>query len=586
MYKNIPKNPIKFGLYISGFHKKFVIPALICVIVASILGGRINLIVVKNLTDALSSRNIDYNSVWTWAIAFPLVFFITEDIWRASGFLGMRWFMNFRFSAYEALYDYLTLHSKDYFNSRFAGSLANKIAHAVDGTEALFEKILWEFIPLFIILIWYVVYSWLTNPILGIIVTVWTVIFLSVNYWFSRKLQPKSMEFADALSTLKGRLVDSLSNISLVHEYAYVQGERNYIKKFVKDQHKTGLDHWQLSEWMLLTNGGILFLFMFAFISTSIYLFRDGVVTAGVIIVVISIVKDLSDRMLFLGQEIRDAGKFFGEAQEGLEEILKEHLIVNSPNAKPLRFTDGEISIESIDFDYENTNVFRNFSLVIPKGQKIGFVGRSGAGKTTFVSLLLRHFEIKKGEIKIDGQNISEVTLESLRKIISFVPQDTSLFHRTIRENISYSNSGATLTQVKKAARLAQADKFIESLPKSYETLVGERGVKLSGGQRQRIAIARAFLKNAPILILDEATSSLDSESEHAIQESLETLMKGRTVIAIAHRLSTLKEMDRIVVISRGKIVEDGNPDTLLAKKDGIFRNMWDHQVKGFIIDE
>ncbi|HZE87576.1 MAG TPA: ATP-binding cassette domain-containing protein, partial [Methylomirabilota bacterium] len=217
--------------------------------------------------------------------------------------------------------------------------------------------------------------------------------------------------------------------------------------------------------------------------------------------------------------------------------------------------------------------------------QKVGLVGKSGAGKTTFVSLLLRHFEIQKGDITIDEQNISDVTLESLRRNIAFVPQDTSMFHRTIKENISYSNPDATDEEVRRAAKLANANEFIESLPQKYETLVGERGVKLSGGQRQRIAIARAFLKNAPILILDEATSSLDSESEHAIQESLEKLMKDRTVIAIAHRLSTLKKMDRIIVIKSGKIAEDGNPDDLLEKPNGLFKNMWNHQIKGFITD-
>jgi ABC-type multidrug transport system fused ATPase/permease subunit len=242
--------------------------------------------------------------------------------------------------------------------------------------------------------------------------------------------------------------------------------------------------------------------------------------------------------------------------------------------------------IEAIDFEYENTSVFKDFSLHIPAGQKVGFVGRSGAGKTTFVSLLLRHFDIQKGAIKVDGQNITDVTLESLRRAIAFVPQDTSLFHRTIRENIRYSNPDANDEAVYRAAKMAQAHDFITKLPDGYETLVGERGVKLSGGQRQRIAIARAFLKNAPILILDEATSSLDSESEHAIQVSLEELMKNRTVIAIAHRLSTLKKMDRIVIIEDGNIVEDGNPEALLQRTDGVFKNMWEHQVKGFIVED
>jgi ATP-binding cassette subfamily B protein len=337
---------------------------------------------------------------------------------------------------------------------------------------------------------------------------------------------------------------------------------------------------------MLFANNILIFIFMLLMIGTSVYLFQQHVVSIGVIVMIIAIVGDLTGQLFFIGMEIKNTTKYYGEAQEGLEEILQEHLIVDAANAKPVVFAKGAITIDSIDFEYENTKVFKDFSVAIPAGQKIGFVGRSGAGKTTLASLLLRHFEPQKGEIKIDGQNILDATLESLRRAIAFVPQDTSLFHRTILENIKYSSPEALDSEIKHAAKLAQADKFIEQLPEGYNTTVGERGVKLSGGQRQRIAIARAFLKKAPILILDEATSSLDSESEQAIQDSLEKLMKGKTVIAIAHRLSTLKKMNRIVIIENGKIVEDGLPEDLLKKANGIFKNMWDHQVKGFLVDE
>jgi ABC-type multidrug transport system fused ATPase/permease subunit len=318
----------------------------------------------------------------------------------------------------------------------------------------------------------------------------------------------------------------------------------------------------------------------------SLYLFQKGSITVGVVVMIITIVGLLTNQLFFLGQQLRDAAKFYGQTKEGLEEILTKHRIVDAPNAQNVHFSRGDIALQAVNFSYDNSSVFKNFSINIPAGQKVGLVGRSGAGKTTFVSLLLRHFDIQEGTITIDGQNIQEVTLESLRRTIAFVPQDTSMFHRSIKENISYGMPQATFAEIKKAATMAHADKFIEKLPKKYETLVGERGVKLSGGQRQRVAIARAFLKNAPILILDEATSSLDSQSENAIQESLETLMKGRTVIAIAHRLSTLKKMNRIVVIENGKIVEDGDPNELLKHPDSIFKIMWNHQVRGFILDE
>lgn len=585
MENSIPKNPILFGLYITKMHKKWAIGAFLCVFIASAF-SRFNIIVLQHLSDSIAAHPVIVQSVWMWALLYPTLFLISEAVWRSSGFAGMLWFTNYRFSAFQSLYEYLSLHSKDYFNSRFAGSLTNKVSNAVDGTEGLFEKILWEFFSLILGISWYVFYSWMSSAWLGGIIAIWSVIFLSMNVFFAKILQPKSYAAAETLSTLKGRIVDSLSNISLVHEFANVIGERAYIKKFAKKERDAGIAHWQLSEWILVINGVMLTLFIFLMIATSVYLFQNHRVSVGVVIMVIAIVSDLSNQLLFLGQNMRDAARFYGEAKEGLQEILQEHVIINAPNAVPLIVRKGEISVDSVTFDYDNINVFTDFSLHIPAGQKVGLVGRSGAGKTTFVSLLLRHFDVQKGTIRIDEQNIHNATLESLRLAIAFVPQDTSLFHRSIKENISYSSTNTTDADIQAAAKSAQADAFIGKLPKGYETLVGERGVKLSGGQRQRISIARAFLKNAPILILDEATSSLDSESEHAIQESLEKLMKGRTVIAIAHRLSTLKEMDRIVVIDGGKIVEDGNPDELLKKSNGIFKNMWEHQVKGFILDE
>lgn len=585
MDQNIAKKPIQFGIFISKLHKKWVIGALFFVLIATGF-DRLSLIILRNLTDSIALRPIDMNSVWMWAIAYPILYLIAMWSWRGSGFTGMRWFTNFRLTAYQKLYEYLTLHSKDYFNSRFAGSLTNKIANAVDGMEILFEKMLWQFIPVFTGLIAYIIFAWLSDFRLGLIIGVWSLIFLGINFYFAKKLQPYSYKSAESVSTLKGSIVDSISNISLVHEYAYISGERDYIGKFVKKMRDAELKSWWVFEWTLALNGIMIFIFMSLMIGTSIYLFQNHIISVGVVVMVVAIVGELSSQFVFIGQQIRDTAGYYGQAKEGLEEILSKHIITDVPDAESLVVSKGEIEIDSIDFNYGKSKVFKDFSLTIPNGQKIGLVGRSGAGKTTFASLLLRHFDVAKGSIKIDGQDISKVTLESLRQAIAFVPQDTSLFHRTIRENIGYSNPKATDEEIKKAAKLAQADEFIQKLPNGYDTLVGERGVKLSGGQRQRIAVARAFLKNAPILVLDEATSSLDSESENAIQVSLEELMKDRTVIAIAHRLSTLKKMDRLIIIEGGKIVEDGTTDELLKKTNGIFKKMWDHQVKGFIIDE
>jgi len=581
---NIPKNPFGFIVFATKPHNIWAILSLLFVFLATML-SRFNVLIFSNLTNSAASSHIDLKQLWFWTIAFPIVYLAAQCIWRLSGFTGMRWIMNLRSTIYQELYNYLAYHNKEFFSSRFAGSLTNKISNAVEGADNIIGISLWDFIPLIFTIFWYAVYSGFNSWILSIIIISWAILFLSINIWFVINLQRHFYRSAHALSSLKGSLVDSLSNITLVQEYAHLSREKKYINKYIEKSFKTGLKSWFVSEWILVANGVFISFFTFVMIATTVYLFQYHMVTIGVIVMSVAIVGDLANQFFFIGQEMANATKYYGQIREGLEEILMEHTIIDTPQAKILKVSQKSISFNNVNFNYENTKVFQNFSFSIKGGQKVGFVGRSGAGKSTVVSLLLRHFEIKSGSITIDGQNINNVTLDSLRRAIAYVPQDTSLFHRTIRENISYGTD-ATFENIKKAASHAQADYFIEKLPEKYETFVGERGVKLSGGQRQRIAIARAFLKNAPILILDEATSSLDSESEQAIQHSLDKLMQGRTVIAIAHRLSTLKKMNRIIVIDSGQIIEDGNPNELLKKSNSIFTSMWNHQVSGFILDE
>jgi len=286
------------------------------------------------------------------------------------------------------------------------------------------------------------------------------------------------------------------------------------------------------------------------------------------------------------GRVTRHMYEGFAYCNEMTEILTMRYEVRDRIGAKPLVISDGKISFKKVDFNYNSTrSVLRKLSLDIRAGEKLGVVGHSGAGKSTLVSLLLRYYDLTGGDILIDDQNIAEVTQDSLRKSISLIPQDVMLFHRTIAENIRYGKWDATDQEVRAAAKLAYCDTFIEALPNQYETLVGERGVRLSGGERQRIAIARAILKNAPILILDEATSSLDSGSEAAIQKSLAHLMQGKTTIVIAHRLSTLKQMDRIVVIEDGHVQEEGTHDELIKKKNGRYAELWNLQVGGFITE-
>ncbi|HZE86693.1 MAG TPA: ABC transporter transmembrane domain-containing protein, partial [Methylomirabilota bacterium] len=345
--KKIPKNPILFGIFISSHYKKWSLTALFFVFIATAV-SRYTVVILSNLTNALSATPFVLNAVWIWAIAYPVLFFVGENMWRASGFVGMSWFMNFRFAGYQSLYEYLTFHSKDYFNSRFAGSLSNKITHAVDGTQALLENILWQFIPLVLGLIWFTGFAFVSDYRLGLIIGIWSVLFLAANVWFAKTLQPHSFKSAKAGSTLKGRIVDSLSNISLVHEYAFITGEQEYIKNFVKKDRDAGLALWRLSEWMLVANGTMIFLFMAIIIGTSLILFQYKIVNAGVVIMVIAIALKLSDQLLFLGQQLRDAIRYYGEAKEGLSEILKEHLIIDAKHAVDLRLEKGTINLDAV----------------------------------------------------------------------------------------------------------------------------------------------------------------------------------------------------------------------------------------------
>jgi ABC-type multidrug transport system fused ATPase/permease subunit len=348
---------------------------------------------------------------------------------------------------------------------------------------------------------------------------------------------------------------------------------------------KLNVRQWRMSEWGLSVNNVFIVVFEAAILFATIWLWVDARVTVGDVVMVTALLASIQGALVFIGNSINAFTRRYGEIEEGLHDIITEYEITDKEEIKQLSVTHGEIIWNEVSFKYEASTVFEHFNLTIKGGQRIGLVGSSGAGKTTFVSLLLRQHDLSEGAITIDGQNISDVTQDSLREQIAIVPQEPMLFHRSIRENIAYGKPDATEEEIIAVAKKAQAHDFIIELEEKYDTLVGERGVKLSGGQKQRIAIARAMLKNAPILILDEATSALDSESEVLIQKALHELMEGKTVIAVAHRLSTLREMDRIIVLEKGKIVEDGTHTKLTKKKNGMYARLWEHQAGGFLVE-
>jgi len=425
--------------------------------------------------------------------------------------------------------------------------------------------------------------AWLTVPIL-----LWFAGYMALLWYFVPRMRDRSKISSDARSALMGRIVDSYTNILTVKLFARAREEDNYVRDAV-ERHT---DVFIAAQRLLTLFGTLLHVLNALLIAGSgalaLWLWQQGAVEVGAIAMVLPLTLQLTNMSRQIAVQITDIFEDLGVVQEGMTTIARPLQLIDNPGAVPLTVREGRIAFEDVRFGYgRETGVLDAFTLTVKPGEKIGLVGRSGAGKSTVVNLLLRFFDIEGGRVLIDGQDIAAVTQESLRAQISVVTQDTSLLHRSIRENIRYGRPDATEAEIVHAARLAQAEEFIAILEdwrgrRGYDAQVGERGVKLSGGQRQRVAIARVILKNAPILVLDEATSALDSEVEAAIQQSLGTLMAGKTVIAIAHRLSTIARMDRLVVLDHGRIVEQGTHDALL-RQNGHYAALWRRQSGGFL---
>ena len=424
-------------------------------------------------------------------------------------------------------------------------------------------------------------------PLLGLILLVMVTVTISLMYRTRRARQSIRVPRRNASTAISGHMADIITNNQTMRTFAWWDGEEKTNEKLVSKWSKLMNADFELLNRhfnrVLQTN----FLIQLVFILVLILLVNNGAVSIAVAIFSVNYLTRFATEILGIGGIINQTENALIDAAPMMSILQEEAEVVDDKNAAGLKITKGKVSFESVDFAYNENigqTVLPNFTIVIEAGEKIGLVGPSGGGKTTITKLLLRLLDIQNGAITIDGQNIASVTQESLRRNISYVPQDPLLFHRSLAENISYAKPGASKSDILSAAKKAHAHEFISQLPDGYDTLVGERGVKLSGGQRQRVAIARAMLKNAPILVLDEATSALDSESEKLIQDALAKLMEGRTTIVIAHRLSTIQKMDRIIVLDEGKIAEEGTHRELLQNK-GLYAKLWAHQSGGFLED-
>lgn len=521
-------------------------------------------------------------------VVLPIVVFFHAAILHQA-LLG-NYPMSIRWSAHR----YLLRQSVSFYQNEFAGRIATKVMQT---SLAVREAVMKLLDVLMYIVVYFGAMVFLVAEAdwrLMIPLLVWLALYASIQVYFVPKLKKIASSQADARSEMTGRIVDSYTNISTIKLFSYTQREEQYAKQSMDVFLQPVYKQMRLVTSLNFAINTLNYLLVFSVAALSLYLWSMSAISAGAIAVAVSLSLRLNGMAQWIMWEISSLFENIGTATDGMKTLSNPIKVDDKPNANTLEVTQGSIEFKNIHFNYgkaanetKRGPVMNGLNLNIKPGEKIGLVGRSGAGKSTLVNLLLRFYDTDSGTIKIDGQNITDVSQESLRRYIAMVTQDTSLLHRSVKDNILYGRPDATEAEMLNAAKQAKALDFISDLEdskgnKGFDAQVGERGVTLSGGQRQRIAIARVLLKNAPILILDEATSALDSEVEAAIQASLDDLMTGKTVIAIAHRLSTIAQMDRLIVLDNGGVVEQGSHDELIAQ-GGIYAGLWAHQTGGFI---
>jgi ATP-binding cassette, subfamily B, bacterial len=508
--------------------------------------------------------------------------------------------------AHEKVFAHVQHLSTNFHNNTFAGSTIRKIGRGTDAIENMLDRMWFDFFPLFITLIGIIIILFVIAPVLGFVVIVATIIYAPISIFLSLRFAA-FQEWTDRQDTrVTASMVDAITGNASVKAFSAERREEARHYGVLSEWRQRAVKTWRYGNVTSWIQFMLMMLIELVLLSFAVWLWYRGEFTAGSFLLIYFYMGRLWGHLQNIGRNVRQ----YLQASAHLQEMVGlYHLpcgVADRAHAVQLTVINGAIAFRNVTFAYPSThspaadvpragfptmkveeersrNIFQNFSVDIESGEKIALVGHSGGGKSTFVKLLLRLYDLDSGRIMIDGQNIAAVKQESLRRSIGLMPQDPLLFHRSIAENISYGKPGASSGDIEHVAKLAHAHEFIRSLPQGYDTLVGERGVKLSGGERQRVAIARAILAATPILILDEATSSLDSLSEKYIQEALDVLMRGRTTIVIAHRLSTIKKVDRILVIEDGKIVEEGSHGALIRKKDGVYKRFYDLQAGGFI---
>ena len=562
--------------------------AMIFPILAVIVNAIAAPYVLSLFLDKLQDGNITLTNSWPLIATYALMIFGGEVIlWRLALYFTWTFEVNGQRDAYLAIFKKLSTEDLSFHSNRFGGALISQSTKFVGAFERMWDMIVWSIIPMITTIVGSIVMlSVLGMWKYGIFLFIYAIIFAVVVVIGSRFLAVRNRNEAKASNHTNGYLADMVTNIATVKAFGKEALEHASASKHINDWK----DKSSSLKWGVI-GATSAFSTMYAFAAVGAFIFaviaaQDGVASAGIVYLVFIYALNINRQLWEFNNITRTYNRVIGDSHEMTEILLKVYELKDT-SAKKLKASNGSVEFKNVEFTHDNgegENVFDSFNLSIKAGQRVGVVGLSGSGKTTLTRILLRFSDIDGGIISVDGQDISKVTQQSLHESIAYVSQEPMLFHRSLKENIAYGKPSASLDEIKHASQLAHATDFIDKLSHGYDTVVGERGVKLSGGQRQRIAIARAILKDAPILVLDEATSALDSESEKLIQESLDDLMKGRTSIVIAHRLSTIAKLDRIIVLSDGAIVEDGTHDELL-KQHGTYASLWAHQSGGFIED-
>jgi ATP-binding cassette, subfamily B, bacterial len=534
---------------------------------------------VKTLVDVLGSGDPSNFAVWS-AVAALLALVAGDNLlWRLAGWVASSVFVAVAGDLRLALFEHLSGHSARYFADQFPGAIAGRIAAASTAAWTIENSLTWTTIPPAVAVISSIallsVIDWQMTAVLVALVAVLGAV-IARRAWRSRPLHHR---FAGRSAQVTGNLADVVANMGLVRAFGAAERERDRLSHHIGREMSAQRQSLRALERLRLFHAVSVFAVTAAMLVWSVSLWRAGVVTTGDVVLTTTLGFTVLHASRDLAMALVELVQNFARLGDAVKALAVPHEMEDSPNAKPLINLGSAVSFLNVCFSYPNSgSVLQDFALHIPSGQRVGLVGPSGAGKSTILMLLQRLYDPVRGHVLIDEQDIAQVTQDSLRRAIAVVHQDISLFHRSLLDNLRYGRPEATNEEIFRAAEAAHCTEFIQRLPDGFRTIVGERGLKLSGGQRQRIAIARAFLRDAPIILLDEATSSLDSDSERSIQEALVRLMRGRTVLAIAHRLSTLDSFDRIIVLERGRIVEDGSPAELL-RRQGPYRRMYQHQL-------